>query len=241
MINLFIFGLLVVLLLLAQFASAKTADEIIERHLLACGGIEKLSAIQSIYFEGVTVEGAMEPSIKIIKAQNKFCRTEIITGEENAFLLVTKQGAWSLSSQRPGFAEEIPSEHAVALQLQIDTIGPLVDYLAKGHMVSLMGKEFLEEKKCFKIKLKTKSGVEMLFWIDAKTYLINRTSIRSLGKGAIEIQTQYKNYKAIGGVKFAQTIITYVFSRNQTKTAEEIFFSKILINPPIDPTMYQPL
>ena len=239
--NLFIFGLLVVLLLLAQFAAAKTADEIIERHLLACGGLEKLSAVQSIYFEGVKMEGTMEPCIKIIKEQNKFCRTEIITGEENAFLLVTKQGAWSFFSQRPGFAEEIPSEQAVALQLQIDPIGPLVDYLAKGHIVSLMGKEFLEEKKCFKIKLKTKTGVELLFWIDAKTYLIKQSSIRSLGEGANEMQTQYKNYKEIDGVKFARSIINYVFSRNNTRTAEEIFFRKILINPPIDPTMYQPL
>ena len=239
--NLFLFGLLVVLLLLAQFAAAKTADEIIERHLLACGGLEKLSTVQSIYFEGVKLEGAMEPCIKIVKEQNKFCRTEIITGEENAFLLVTKQGAWSFSSQRPGFAKEIPSEQADALQLQIDTVGPLVDYLTKGHMVSLMGKELLEEKKCFKIKLKTKSGVEMLFWIDAKTYLIKQSSIRHLGEGAYEIQTQYKNYKAIGGVKFAQSIITYESNRNQPNKSEEFFFRKILINPPIDPTMYQPL
>ena len=239
--NLFLFGLLVVLLLLAQFAAAKTADEIIERHLLACGGLEKLSAVQSIYFEGVTGEGAVEPCIKIIKEQNKFCRTEIITGDENAFLLVTKQGAWSFSSQRPGFVEEIPGEQAVALQLQIDTIGPLVDWLAKGHIVSLMGREFLEEKKCFKIKLKTKTGVEMLIWIDAKTYLIKQSSIRKQVEGASETQILYENYKEIEGVKFAQNSITYVSNRNQPKTVEEIFFRKILINPTIDPKMYQPL
>ncbi len=238
--NLFIFGLLVVLLLLAQFAAAKTVDEIIERHLLACGGLEKLSAVQSIYCEGVKEEGAMEPCIKIIKQLNKFCRTEIITGEENAFLLVTNQGAWSFSSQRPGVIEEIPIEQAVALQLQIYPIGPLVDYLANGHIVSLMEKEFLEEKKCFKIKLKTKTGVEMLFWISAKTYLIKKSSIRKQGEGASETQTLYKNYKEIDGLKFAQNIITYVSNRNQPKSADEIFFRKILINPTIDPKMYQP-
>ena len=238
--NLFIFGLLVVLLLLAQFAAAKTADDIIERHLLACGGLEKLSTVQSIYFEGITVDGAMESGIKIVKERNKFCRTEIVTGEENAFLLVTNMGAWSFSSQRPGFASVIPSEQADALQLQIDTIDPLVDYLAKGHEVSLMGKELLEENKCYKLKLKTKSGVEMLYWIDANTYLINQSSIGH-PSGANETQTQYKNYKAIGGVKFAQSIITYESNRNQPNKSEEISFKKILINPPIDPTMYQPL
>ena len=114
-----------------------------------------------------------------------------VPGEENAFLLVTNQGACSFSSQRPGVIEEIPIEQAVALQLQIYPIGPLVDYLANGHIVSLMEKEFLEEKKCFKIKLKTKTGVEMLFWISAKTYLIKKSSIRKQGEGASETQTLY--------------------------------------------------
>ena len=104
-----------------------------------------------------------------------------------------------------------------------------------------MGREFLEEKKCFKIKLKTKTGVEMLIWIDAKTYLIKQSSIRKQVEGASETQILYENYKEIEGVKFAQNSITYVSNRNQPKTVEEIFFRKILINPTIDPKMYQPL
>lgn len=94
-----------VLLLLAQFASEKTAEEIIDRHLLNSGGIEKLSSIKNIYFEGVTTMGVGNCSIKITKEQSKFCCTEIISEEENIIWLVTERGYGRFSSKRPNFME----------------------------------------------------------------------------------------------------------------------------------------
>ena len=240
MSNLFLFGLLVVLMLLAQFASAKTADEVVERYIVTCGGLEKLANVKSIYLEAVTQEGAEAPTIIIIKEQNKFCRTEMIKAAENAFLLITEKGAWAFSAQGQNFAEEISNEKIARLQLQLDIMGPLVDYLAKGHMVVMMGKEVLEENSCFKIKLTTKSGVELLFWLDAKTYMIKQSSFSEAGSQAMLTQTFYKNYTEVDGIKFAQTIITRVSSSNQVQREEELFFKKILLNPAIDSTIYQP-
>ena len=233
-------GLLIVLLLLAQFASAKTAEQIIERHLLVCGGIEKLTAVKSIYFEGVRTIGADSCQIKITKEQNKFCCTEVISGDENVFLLVTERGASQFFSGQPNFSEEIPFEKSAGLQLQLDTVGPLVDYLTKGHTVALVGRERLEENSCFTIKLKTKFGVEVLYWIDTSSYLVKQSSIRVIGEGTNETITTYMNYLEINGIKFAQTYIINELDSSRPKNCEQISIEKIWLNPTIDPTTFQP-
>ena len=238
--NLFLFGLLVVLILLAQFASAKTADEVVETYLLTCGGLEKLAAVKSICLEAEMEEGAEASTIIIIKEQNKFCRTEMIKAAENAFLLITEKGAWAFSAQGQNFAEEISCKKIARLQLQLDIVGPLVDYLAKGHMVVMMGKELFEENSCFKIKLKTKSSVELLLWLDAKSYRIKQSSFSEAGSQAMLTQTFYKNYTEVDGIKFAQNVIARISSSNQVQREEELFFKKIQLNPAIDSTIYQP-
>lgn len=50
--NLILFGLLIILLVVVQFASGQTVDEVIEKYEKARGGREKLNSIKSIYMEG---------------------------------------------------------------------------------------------------------------------------------------------------------------------------------------------
>ena len=170
--NLLLFSLLIVLLIAAQFASTKTVDEIIEKYIRARGGRNKLASVKSIYMEGIKEMNGGAFVVKITKEQDKLSRTEI----ENNVVLITAEGAWTFFPTRTPEVEKIPTGNLAGIQTEMDIAGPLVDYIAKGHRAELLGKEQLEDNTCYKIKLTTGNGKEMMFWIDASTYLVNQSS-----------------------------------------------------------------
>lgn len=135
----------------------------------------------------------------------------------------------------------MPCENPEGLQLQMDTVSPLVDYLAKGYTVAFMGRELQKENSCFKIKLKTKSGIEVLYWLDTVSYLVNQSSVMYNGNDKKEITKMYTNYMEIEGIKFAQTYITNEFDGSGFQQGKQISIEKIRLNPTVEPTKYQPL
>ncbi|MEP7111144.1 MAG: hypothetical protein ABI760_24320 [Ferruginibacter sp.] len=241
--DLILFGLLIILLLTAQFASAKTIDEVIEKYIRARGGKNKLASVKSIYMEGIKVMMGKEVTVKIIKEQDKLSRTEIDNGVANGLVLVTDKEAWTFFPLRSPVADRIPESESAGLQTELDIAGPLVDYVAKGHKAELLGKETVEGNTCYKIKLTTKEGRELMFWLDASSYLVIQSSATriSAGRGnAGETYTLYKDYKEVDGIQFAHTCETKTTETNATEIGGEIFFHKILINPVIDPQLFLP-
>ena len=79
MLNLVLFGVFVLFLVAIQFSGGKTVDEIIERHIRAIGGVEKLDTIKTIYFEGLITMMGITKLIKIYQTM------ENIEGEKYLF------------------------------------------------------------------------------------------------------------------------------------------------------------
>lgn len=238
--NLILFGLLVILLLAAQFASAKTVDEVIDKYIRARGGKNRLAAVKSIYMEGIKEKTGKEMTVKFIKEQDKLSRTEIIADDESGIVVVTEKEAWTFFPLRNPSAEKIPNIDLTALQTELDIAGPLVDYVAKGNKTELLGKETVEGTNCYKIKLTTGSGKEMMFWLDGGTYLVVQSSVSLVGGVKATTLTRYKDYKEVDGVLFAHTLETKMIGADSENNGSEISFHTIRINPIIDPRMYQP-
>jgi len=238
--NLILFGLLIILLLAAQFASAKTVDEVIEKYIKARGGKNKLAAVKSIYMAGTKEKMGKEMTVKFLKEQDKLSRTEIIADDESGIVVVTDTEAWTFFPLRSPSAEKIPNIDLAALQTELDIAGPLVDYEAKGNKAELLGKEKVEGTNCYKIKLTTNGGKEMMFWLDGGTYLVVQSSVSPSGGIKATTLTRYLDYKEVDGLQFAHTLETKMVGFESDNNHGAITFHTILINPVIDPTMYQP-
>lgn len=239
--NLILFGLLVILLLAAQFASAKTVDEVIEKYIRARGGRQRLAAVKSIYMEAVKDKhGGGQIQIKFIKEQDKLSRTEIEAGEETGVVLVTDQFAWSFFPFRDAAPAQLSNPDLTGLQTEMDIAGPLVDYEAKGHRAELLGKEILEGASCYKIKLITTTGKEMIFWVDTRTCLVSQSTVTPMGSLKATTYTSYKNYQPVDGIQFPYTIETTTSNSTAPNIGGEMTFNKIILNSPINPKMYQP-
>jgi hypothetical protein len=227
-----------------QFASAKTVDEVIDKYIAARGGREKLNSIQSIYMEGSREILGNEVKVTITKEQDKLSRTEFEKDGIISFDLITGKEAWKYSSTGMYEPQKIPDELINTFETEMDIAGPLVDYPAKGHTAELIGKENIDDITCFKIKLTTKTGKQITYWIRSDNYLLlQSTSIESdvqstrpqLGKTLIV----YKDYKAVDGVLFAHSFEKRI--EGDIEGSGDIVFSNIEVNKPVDEKLYQPI
>ena len=229
---------MVIALVFAQFAQAQSVDEVVDKYMAAMGGKDKLMALTSLHTQGVSVmSNGTEITNNTYKVQDKLFRQDIDFGMGTQVTIVTPEKGWRSNPRNGGAFEPISEEGLKAYLHQMDCAGPLVNYAAKGHKAELMGKETIEGAECYKIKLTTKAGKEVMYWIDTKTNLINQSSQKLAGRGGgpdTEIIFTYKDYKAVDGIQFAYSVgSSGGFSATMT-------YEKIELNKPVDEKLYKP-
>lgn len=228
-------------------AHAQTVDEVINKHIEAIGGSEKLRSLNSLYMEGVAVmQNGNEIISKIYRVQDKLLRREVEFGMGSATVIITDKEGWSASPRSAGAFEALPKESVDAQQVELDLAGPLFNYAAKGHKVELLGKETIGNIEAYKIKLTPKSGKDIMFFIDTKDYYVIRQTIKGggmfgggQGRGNqpadAEFNINYSNYqKTPEGYMFPFTV-------SMGNSGNSLNYEKIEVNKPIDEKLYKPV
>jgi hypothetical protein len=124
------------ILFVALTSLAQTADEVINKHIEAMGGVDKLKSLRSLYMEGVAVmQNGNEIISKTYKVHDKLLRREIEFGMGSVTMIVTDKEGWTSNPRSGGTFEALPKESVEAQQVELDLAGPFVDYAAKGHKV----------------------------------------------------------------------------------------------------------
>jgi hypothetical protein len=237
------FILFALMLSLAGIIRAQTLDEVINKHIEAMGGLEKLHSLKTFYSEGVIVsQNGMEITVSVWKDNDKLFRREMNFGMGTGVLLITDKGGWN--TDRQGGFVPMKEEQYHRQLYQMDCAGPLVDYAAKGHKAEWMGKVTLEGKEYYKIKLTLKYGMEQNYFIDPVTYYIDKVSFKAGGAGMgggpgmnpdAEIVVSYSNY--------TKTPEGYVFPYTTTTSGGfggSLNIEKLEVNKPIDESKYKP-
>ena len=96
---------------LAVSVFSQTADEIIEKHLTAIGGKEKLMLLNTSVSEGnLSVQG-MDIPIKISQVHGKAQRVEITVMGMTGYIIITSTNGWTyLPFQGQAAPEAMPAE-----------------------------------------------------------------------------------------------------------------------------------
>lgn len=229
-----IFSVIIALLFISFNAFSQTVDEIVNKHIEAMGGKEKLLQLKTMVTEGsLSVQGTDIP-IKISQEHNKGQRVEMTVMGMSGYIINTPTEGWQFFPFQGQAAPEAMSPEAVKESVDfLDIQNNLLDYKQKGHQVEYVGKEDFEGTECFKLKVVFKGGAEANMYIDPSTYYVikQETKTKSTGQEVVQDQT-FSNFKKQDGYVFP-------FSLTGVGPGGVVTITKIEVNKPLDGSLFK--
>jgi hypothetical protein len=192
------------------FVKAQTADEVIQKHVDAIGGLDNWKKVNSIKMMGSMNMQGTELPVTITTLNGKGYRMEFtMAGMTNYMILTPKEGWMNFPSFGQQKAEPVPDATLKEEQDQLDvTMDPLLDYKGKQNTVAYLGKDQVEGTECYKIKVTHKSGKEETIYIDATSYYAIKTTekTKANGKEDESVSTMGNYMKLPEGIFFPMSI-----------------------------------
>jgi len=224
---------------LPMITAAQTTDEIIKKVIDARGGIDKIKAVQS---ERVTGELSAPQGIKgqftvELKRPNKMHTEVLVEGQKIIRVYDGKSAGWVVNPYMENKdVQPMSEEDLKGIMDESDMDGPLVDYKSKGHQIELAGKEDLDGKPVYRLKLTTKSGDVRSYFIDAASFLTAKwVGIRKIGGKDLPWESTLSDYRDVQGLKFPFKIEQ---GSPGTDFSQALATEKIEINPPLDDSRF---
>jgi len=224
-----------VALFLPLLASAQTADEIVNKVLAARGGVARIKAVHSQRISGTINFGpsADGPFLVELERPGKMHIEVTVQGQTLVRSYDGKSTGWILNpftenkTVQPMAAEDISN-----ISDESDFDGPLVDYKQKGNLIALVGKEDVDGKPAYRLKLTNKKGDMRSYLFDADSYrLIKWEGTRKVGDRDVPWESNFHDYREVDGIQFAFEIDSAAPGTGQ---AQKIIADKIEVNPQID-------
>jgi hypothetical protein len=221
--------------LLAQYAHAQTQNEIIDKHVAAMGGREKIISLSSALMVGTfqaTGDTVLIP-ITATKMQMIGSRIDIEANNTNNYQIITPTNGWIFTPVQ-GDKEPRPlmENQFKAGQVQLDLQGPFINAAEKGYKIEMDGSEMFDGLMCNKLKVTAPNANVTVYYIDSKSNFIVKASTKMFQFGALEdVVTTFSDYKQNeSGFWFAYTNIT---PRGKTH------YDKIVTNVPVDVNIFK--
>ena len=225
-------------LLFVAATNAQTVDDIINKHIDAVGGKDKLSQIKSLYVENsLEVMGNATSSVESL-VEGKGFKSESDFNGMKIVNCYTDKGGWLLNpfagaTDPQAMPEEIYNvgKDQIYFGGNLYFASPLMDYAAKGNKAELQGKEGTN----YKIKF-TAGGRETTYYIDQSTYYLTKSVTKGEMMGqSIEIVSTYSDHKKTDfGIVLPNSRTT---DFGQFALAAKV--TKVEVNKEIDPKIFE--
>jgi outer membrane lipoprotein-sorting protein len=224
-------------LIVLSFSSlqAQSADEIVQKHVEAKGGIEAWKKVNALYMKMSTSMMGMEiPTEVWVQTPDKMKNVVSFQGK-NIITVIDGQEGWMVNPMMGSTkAEKLPESALKDMKDQADMAGPLFDYKTKGHSVELLGEDDLDGTEVYKLKLTEKEGDVSTFFIDKDSYMILKMTAKKKVNGQEEESSiEFSDYRKVEGLSFAFS--TTMGAAGQTLASK---ISELKVNPAIDAKMF---
>jgi hypothetical protein len=226
-------------LLLGGFAaaalSAQTADEVVEKHIHAKGGRDKIKSVKTLRFTAkMTMGQGMEAPVvmELVPPEHKLRMEFTLQGMTGTQAYDGAKGWQVMPFLGKTDPEPMTGDDLKEAKENADLVeGPLFNYKDKGNKVEYLGKGDLEGTPVQKLKLTEKDGDVTTIYFDADSYLeLKNETTRTIRGQATDLETTFGNYKQVEGLTMPFTIET---KAKGAPAGQTITIEKIEVNTPI--------
>lgn len=181
-------------------AHAQTVEEVLEKHYKAVGQ-EKLSDVKSFYIKAKVSQMGMEMPMEMkIKKPDLFLMTVDVQGQKIMQAFDGQKG-WMIIPMMSPDPQPLEGDQLAQVKQQVNMEGELFNYSEKGSSAELIGKVTIEGNELYRIKLTSNDGNVKDYFIDTKTYYINRVKAKVSGQGqTVDVEQIMGDYKTIDGI-----------------------------------------
>jgi hypothetical protein len=260
----------------AQSRVNMSASEIVSKNVAARGGLQAWRSVQAMKWEGKLGAGGNQrapipapapgkkgaklptdprpkdevqlPFVMIMERPRKV-RFELQFKGQTAIQTYDGANGWKV---RPYLnrleVEPFTSDELKKSSLQSELDGPLVDYVAKGTRIELEGKEKVEDRDAYKLKLTMKDGHSIHEWIDAQTFLETKIEGQPRRLDGIEhpVEVYFSDYRSVNGLQIPYVLETKVLpvahvtsiAGGSVIPVEKIVLDRVEVNPRLDASQF---
>jgi hypothetical protein len=222
-------------------ASDLSVEQIVQKNVAARGGLGAWRAVTAMTLSGQMDAGgkadAKLPFVLTLKRPHK-SRLELRFEEKTAVQVYDGTQGWKIRPflNRNDVEPFTPAE-AKSAEAWTELDGPLIDHAAKGTKVALEGKDTVEGKGTYKLRLTLKDGVQRRLWLDAKSFLELKVDgePRKIDGRMRNVAIYYRDYKTEKGLTVARVLETKVDGVQQS---HKINIQSVAVNPPADDALF---
>ena len=220
---------------LAVPANAQLGHEIARRHAERAGG--RLAALVAVRAEGRTfINGEVVPFLLVAQRPNRL-RVESFTPVRRALQVYDGVSPpWtSHTGSKGGAVRDMAENEAADFIANADFDGPLVDFAAKGYSVDYAGEELIEGRPADKLLVMNRRDQIFFLWVDRQTAeIVKRTVYRMNGGQRVAVDTFFKDFREVGGVRQPHQIETMANGR----MLYVMVIDRMEANPAVAPVMF---
>lgn len=226
------------LFLLPAAAAAQTADEILAKVIAARGGADKLHAVHSQRITGKISFGDVSgPFVVEFKRPLKMHMQFTVQNQTMVRVYDGQSQGWAnnpfAGKTNP---EPMSDEELKNITEEADFDGPLLDYRNKGNQVELVGKDKVNDKDVWRVKLTGKNGDARFYLFSADSFLLLKWEGKRQFEGhELPVESYFTDYRDVGGLKFAFAIDS---GSSATDINQKIRIEKLELDPQLSDALF---
>lgn len=211
---------------------AQTAEEIVAKNLDAVGGKDLIANTKSVVLtSNLEVMGNVVPTTTTIVAGKAFKSETDIQGAKY-IQCVTDHGGWGVNPMAgQATPTAMPEGDLKSAKNQLNIV-PLANTMADGGKVELLGKDTAD----YKLKLTNANGFNAIYYVNMKTYLIDKADIHVTVQGQdVDLTVLFSDYRKIDN----GLLMPFKMERDLPQYTLNITTQKVEVNKEIDPAIFE--
>ena len=219
----------VLFIMITLFVRAQTGEEILDKSIKAAGGYETIKNIKTtIAHMSMNIQG-MDLKMAVYFKKPAF-RTETDMMGQKMIMAFDGQKGW-MTNVAQGGVTDLPEDAIKQMKEQAEiSNNPLIQYKEPGAKIEKLGKEKVDEKTCFKLKLTNKNEESIIVYIDSEDFLLRKVE-RTDNGNASEIKLQ--DYRKVGDI-----LVPYLYAIKAQGMDMELKMDKFEVNPQVEDSLF---